>query len=437
MKKRIPVLLCVFALLLAGCGERAEVAAETVDIYRVIKTDSQTDGELLRTETVERQTGVTKLNFILQELQRPSADMELGRSLPESVNILSCSRVGSELVIELSAEYLELEGIDKTLTDYCIALTLLGAFDIQTVSVAVDGEIITPGLKADDVLLYDSEESPYEKQVRLYFADREGRYLCAEQHTLSVADDALIERCIMDELLRGPNDEVLTSAIPEGTRLLGISTANNVCTVQLSGEFYTNRPQTYVGERLAIYSIVNSLTALSEVSAVILDIDTMSSERYLYIDTSGELIRCDSVIGPVNSSKGEMDLDLYMALPGMDRLVAVPTIVKRDEYLSVEECAVTALTQANGEGGVISLLSACGEVNFVSTRNGICAVDVESGFFDSCGDNKTLAIEALVATLCAIDGVSGVSLTENGAVLEHDGRVWTGSVTTNKEIILN
>ncbi len=437
MKRRLVAAVCLLALVFLGCGSQSGQSSETVEIYRVVKSEYQMGGELLRAETLPKASGVTALDFVLNQLQTVSDSIELGRSMPEGVKIISRSLVGSEMMLELSEEYLELDGIEKTLTDYCIVLSLSSLSEIQTVSIYVGSELVTPGLSSGDVLLYDGEESPYEKQVRLYFAERNARYLSVEYHTLSVSDDSMLEKYIVDELLRGPNDDLLVSAIPEGTSLVSITTADGLCTVRLSNEFWTNRPESFAGERLAVYSIVNSLTSLSEVSEVMIEVEGMPSDRYVYMDLSSRLVRCDSVIGPVNSAKGEMDVDIYMALPGLDRLTPIPYIVERDEYLSIETCIILEMTQAESEGGVISLLSQCGRPNLVSTRNGVCNIDVPEGFFDSCGDNKTLAVEALIATVCAIDGINGVSITVDGASLELNGTHYTAARTTNEEIILH
>lgn len=427
------------ALLICGCacGSSGAESGETIEVYRVVKTEFQTGGELLRAESIKKTGGRTDPELIISLLQQTPEDAELERSLPEDVSIISGTIDGTEMLLELSDGYLALSGIEKTLTDYCIALSLCGVSEIQTVSLYVRGELITPGLSSGDALLYDSEESPYEKQVRLYFAESDGRYLSVEQHTLSVSDDAMLERYIIDELLRGPNDELLRSAIPEGTRLVSVSTEDGVCTVCLSEEFWTNRPQTFAEARLAVYSIVNSLTSLAEVSEVVIQVEGIAFDTYVYMSLDTGMTRCGSIIGPVNSARGEMDVDIYMALPGLDRITPVPYIVARDEYLSVEACIIQAMTEAESGGGTASLLSQCGRPNLVSTRNGVCTIDVPKGYFDSCGENRTLAAEALTATVCAIDGISGVCMTEDGASLVMDGVDYSAVRTTNEEIILN
>ena len=437
MKNRLLAAVCTLALLCMGCGVSDGPQGETVDIYRVVEAGNQAGGELLRTETLEREDGQSSLEFILSQLQEEPGSPELGRSMPEEVKIISGIIVEREMLLELSEEYLELSGIEKTLTDYCIALSLLELDEIQTVSIYVDGVPITRGLSSSDVLLYDGEESPYEKQVRLYFAESGGRYLDTESRTLSVSDDTSLERYVIDELLRGPNDEALVSAIPEGTSLVSISTADGLCSVCFSEEFYSNRPDTFEEERLAVYSIVNSLTSLAEIEEVLITIEGMQAGSYVYMDLSEPIASCESLIGPVNSARGEMDVDIYMAIPGMDKITPVPYIVDRDEYLSIEACVFLAMTEVPSEGGAISLLEQCGEPNFIATINGVCRIDLPEGYFVSCGDNGELAVEAIVATMCSLEGVNSVRITTDGQELELNGHSYAGDMTINEEIILH
>lgn len=436
MKRKIllPLLLAA-SLLISACGAGGSGDGSLL-VYRPVKSEDRTSGELIRTESIGYTSGQSEIGTILNALVSDPASQELDRSVPAGVSVRSYSMDGGELILELSEEYLALYGIEKTLTDYCIALSLLELDEVKTVSIYVNGEPVSAGLSEADVLLYDSEESPYEKQVRLYFPDSYGRYLVSEYHTLSVASDAQLERYVVEELLRGPNSEDLDSALPEGTEVLGVETSNGTCTVTLSKEFFDNRPGTAAGERLVIYSLVDSLTSLNSVENVRIIIDGAPSTRYVYMDLAGTLTTFSGIIGPVNSAKGELDINIYMALPGYYKLAAVPCRVEPDEYLGAEACAFQALLDAESEGGYISLLQGRAGANLVSCRGGICTVDLPEGFFAACGENAALCYEAIVATLCDIDGVSSVSITENGVAPEIEGRVYSGNRTKNKEIII-
>ncbi|RIK45539.1 MAG: hypothetical protein DCC58_06090 [Chloroflexi bacterium] len=88
-------------------------------------------------------------------------------------------------------------------------------------------------------------------------------------HTLQVAAAA------MEALLAGPTEEEaaagLTSAIPEGTRLLGVSLTNGIATVNLTKEFESGGGSLSMGARLA--QVVYTVTQFPTVEGVLFALD--------------------------------------------------------------------------------------------------------------------------------------------------------------------
>ena len=79
--------------------------------------------------------------------------------------------------------------------------------------------------------------------------------------------DALLEHRL--ELLKKAfENEKLESAIPEGTKVNSCILKGNTVYVDLSKEFIDNAPSGITEESMAIYSIVNTLTELNEVSGI-------------------------------------------------------------------------------------------------------------------------------------------------------------------------
>ena len=103
----------------------------------------------------------------------------------------------------------------------------------------------------------------------MYFPDSGNTFLVPEAHTLTIGQDKLLAEYAMDELIRGPQSEDGHSAIPAGTEILSVEQRRGVCTVNLSSSFYENRPDTAAGERLTIYSIVNTLTAIEGIDCLL------------------------------------------------------------------------------------------------------------------------------------------------------------------------
>ena len=73
---------------------------------------------------------------------------------------------------------------------------------------------------------------------------------------------------LMEELLLGPSDSSLLSALPKDSVLLSVYTQDGLCSVSFAEGFLTADGLSYEQARLAVYSIVNSLTGLSTVDTV-------------------------------------------------------------------------------------------------------------------------------------------------------------------------
>lgn len=90
-----------------------------------------------------------------------------------------------------------------------------------------------------------------------------------------VAPTSAVGRAALEQLLAGPTAEEqaagLATAIPKGTKLLGLDIANGTATVDLSGEFVSGGGSLSVRERLA--QVVFTLTQFPSVDGVTFRID--------------------------------------------------------------------------------------------------------------------------------------------------------------------
>ena len=69
-------------------------------------------------------------------------------------------------------------------------------------------------------------------------------------------------------LIWGPQTEGLRATIPEGTRLLGISIVNGLCTVDFSKEFVDNHSGGSAGEIMTLTSILKTLQEFPSIDKV-------------------------------------------------------------------------------------------------------------------------------------------------------------------------
>lgn len=121
---------------------------------------------------------------------------------------------------------------------------------------------------------YTPEEEFSDDEIRktiicLYFKNIETNSLIAEARCIDVKNlynDPYTY--LINLLISGPESEKLESAIPEGTKVNTCTLKGNTVYVDLSKEFIENAPAGIEEESMAIYSIVNTLTELNEVTEV-------------------------------------------------------------------------------------------------------------------------------------------------------------------------
>lgn len=127
---------------------------------------------------------------------------------------------------------------------------------------------------SNEIVEYTPQEEFSDNEVRktiisLYFKNIETNSLIAEAKCIDVKDLSKDPYTyLINLLITGPESEKLESAIPEGTKVNSCTLKGNTLYVDLSKEFIDNAPSGIEEESMIIYSIVNTLTELNEVTNV-------------------------------------------------------------------------------------------------------------------------------------------------------------------------
>ena len=125
-------------------------------------------------------------------------------------------------------------------------------------------------LGREDVIMngdISAEPTNYEI-LTLYFENSEGSALSTEIREVQVNPNLPVERYIVEQVIAGPEDESLRSTVPYDTKIRDISTADGVCYVDLSVEFVNKQLGLEKDALAAVYSIVNSLCEIEDVTKV-------------------------------------------------------------------------------------------------------------------------------------------------------------------------
>jgi germination protein M len=123
--------------------------------------------------------------------------------------------------------------------------------------------------------------------VRLYFANEDNTKLKMEIRYIDSAEakksTSHLASIIVGELIKGPSvDKGFKPTIPPEAKLASpVSINGKVATVDMSKEFKTKHPGGKDAEKMTIYSIVNSLTELSEIEKVKFTIEGKTQKEYM------------------------------------------------------------------------------------------------------------------------------------------------------------
>ena len=293
MRKRWIVLtLCTLVLLVIGCAVgtatvRQEPEGTAYQLYFLERTLADADGgDALRAEVgALDDTGcsaVVTARLLLEALLRGPKDPLLESPFPKGTSLVSAERVGTELRVDLSAAYGGLSGVELSLADYAITLTLTQLPDVARVRITVLGEELDYRSRqvflSRDVLLAPKEDVVSTVAVSLYFPDGDG-VLTEEKRTLNLYEGDTQGGAVIRALENGPEAKGLQSALPEGFKVRKVWAEEGVCYVSLSSALLEGRPDP-AALTLAIDALERSLLSLESVEEVRFLVDGEFADAY-------------------------------------------------------------------------------------------------------------------------------------------------------------
>lgn len=120
---------------------------------------------------------------------------------------------------DFSRQYARLAGIDLTLADYCVTLTLTQLDGVNAVSITSGGRELpyreTQTLTAADPLLSMREDALRPITVSLYFLDPTSGALRAEKRALALYEGQTRVNALLEALAQGPESDALAALLPE------------------------------------------------------------------------------------------------------------------------------------------------------------------------------------------------------------------------------
>lgn len=279
MKEFRLFIISMFVLILC-CGCQRNVAYQgkgNIILYQVAE-----DGSHLESAEYEMQ-GENKDNVVLIQ--------ELLDCFKKRADIRDFQLKEKQLTIYFLSSYYNQDKIDEVLLRASIVKTLCQLdgveyveFYVEEEPLTIDGENVGIMSKLSFLDSVGGEGYTQEKYVTLYFSSNDGTEMREISTKLTHDMTVPLAQLLVEQLLKGPdeisdaNTSEVRDTIPSGTKLNSLTIRDHVCYVDFSREFMNM--QADVKGAVVVYSIVNTLCELSDVSKVQFTIDGEQQETY-------------------------------------------------------------------------------------------------------------------------------------------------------------
>lgn len=132
-------------------------------------------------------------------------------------------------------------------------------------------------------------------RLTVYHATKDAMYLVPEVHTVAKTDHPA--KSAVELLLAAPQNPDLVRALPEGTKLRGLTVKDHIAYVDFSDKLVKSGRGGSASEILAVGAIVNTLTEFADIYKVQILVEGKKIDTlYGHLDTSEPLSRADKII---------------------------------------------------------------------------------------------------------------------------------------------
>ncbi len=266
--------------------------------------------------------------------------------------------------------------------------------------------------------------TPPEGHYALYFQERDLRHAAGDSALRAewvrlpgseALEGSALAAALLEELLAGPADETLKSAVPAGTSLLSLSLEGSQATVDLSSPYGT---LSGVALTLADQAVVLTLTQLPEILSVKITV----RGRELAYRSKQVLTARDVLSAPEGDVVSTVDVMLYF----LDEAGAL-TAEERTLELYEGDTQVGVVARALENGPAASGLSGVFPENFrprsVWLEEDLCYVNLSSATLELLPEDAALgtALEALRRSLRSLETVEEIRFLVDGEFADYYG----------------
>ena len=282
--------------LLTGCTvetqeEKVDSGSNQYYLYYVNKDETKVVKERYQPEQESAEFMLQDFTGILNAQEGSGDNLAL---LPSGVQLVTYRLNESLLELEFNSDYSEMSRAREILVRAGVARTFLQIPGVTGIKIFIESEELKDSKgQAVGVIdgntfveMWGSDKDAYRYDTfTLYFTDKTGEHLVAEQRNVYYKRILPRERVILEQLAKGPMVKGHYPTIPQETEILGVEVSDDVCYVDFSSAFSDSGIDIPVNTM--IYSVVNSLLDTASADKVQISVEgdteaTLSDGTSLY-----------------------------------------------------------------------------------------------------------------------------------------------------------
>ena len=298
MKKLFSAVLALVhaCSLLTGCTvetqeEKVDSGSNQYYLYYVNKDETKVVKERYQLEQESAEFMLQDFTGILNAQEGSGDNLAL---LPSGVQLVTYRLNESLLELEFNSDYSKMSRAREILVRAGVARTFLQIPGVTGIKIFIESEELKDSKgQAVGVIdgntfveMWGSDKDAYRYDTfTLYFTDKTGEHLVAEQRNVYYKRILPRERVILEQLAKGPMVKGHYPTIPQETEILGVEVSDDVCYVDFSSAFSDSGIDIPVNTM--IYSVVNSLLDTASADKVQISVEgdteaTLSDGTSLY-----------------------------------------------------------------------------------------------------------------------------------------------------------
>lgn len=298
MKKLFSAVLALVLAcsLLTGCTvetqeEKVDSGSNQYYLYYVNKDETKVVKERYQLEQESAEFMLQDFTGILNAQEGSGDNLAL---LPSGVQLVTYRLNESLLELEFNSDYSKMSRAREILVRAGVARTFLQIPGVTGIKIFIESEELKDSKgQAVGVIdgntfveMWGSDKDAYRYDIfTLYFTDKTGEHLVAEQRNVYYKRILPRERVILEQLAKGPMVKGHYPTIPQETEILGVEVSDDVCYVDFSSAFSDSGIDIPVNTM--IYSVVNSLLDTASADKVQISVEgdteaTLSDGTSLY-----------------------------------------------------------------------------------------------------------------------------------------------------------